>query len=457
MPGATDKLKLEAVEVRDSRINWQSYYQGQIISKEDFEFIQQFDLAPKHRKCELLDMKGPESVKSIMNLLRHIPKDQNLRYILTVVDDLLEEDNARVELFTQHARKNGDSTLSCFLPLLLRPDAYIAHQAARILSTICVTCVDQVTEQELDYFFNWFLSQLTSNGNEYLQNVAQCLMKILREETYRLKFVKITESVGTIIRVLGRKIGFQLQYQLINCLWLLSFTPSIVETTFVQYNPIPTLGDILSEAVKDKVIRIILAFFRNLVDSSINESIQGQFVLSMIQCKVPKSIDLLKNKDFDDPELAEDLTAITKKLDESMQQISSFDEYSQEIRSNRLEWSPVHKSDKFWRENAVRLNENNYELLRILTSLLTLDNNALVLAVAAHDIGEYVRCYPRGRRILETLDCKTKVMMLMQHPDSAVKYNALVATQKIMVDNWEYIDRVSDKSTVSSALSAKAY
>jgi len=107
----------------------------------------------------------------------------------------------------------------------------------------------------------------------------------------------------------------------------------------------------------------------------------------MIQCKVPKSIDLLKNKDFDDPELAEDLTAITKKLDESMQQISSFDEYSQEIRSNRLEWSPVHKSDKFWRENAVRLNENNYELLRILTSLLTLDNNALVLAVAAHDIG----------------------------------------------------------------------
>jgi len=209
-------------------------------------------------------MKGPESVKSIMNLLRHIPKDQNLRYILTVVDDLLEEDNARVELFTQHARKNGNSTLSCFLPLLLRPDAYIAHQAARILSTICVTCVDQVTEQELDYFFNWFLSQLTSNGNEYLQNVAQCLMKILREETYRLKFVKITESVGTIIRVLGRKIGFQLQYQLINCLWLLSFTPSIVETTFVQYNPIPTLGDILSEAVKDKVIRIILAFFRNL-------------------------------------------------------------------------------------------------------------------------------------------------------------------------------------------------
>ncbi|XP_075266323.1 V-type proton ATPase subunit H-like [Convolutriloba macropyga] len=458
MPGASDKLKLEAIDVRDSRINWQSYYQGQIISKEDFEFIQQFDLAPKHRKCELLDMKGAESVKSIMNLLRHIPKDQNLRYILTVVDDLLEEDNSRVDLFVQHSKKSGGSSLSCFLPLLLRPDAFIAHQAARILATICVTSVDQIQEQELDYYFNWFITQLNTTGNEYIQTVPQCLMKILQEESYRQKFVDTKDSVSTIIRVLGKKIGFQLQYQLINCLWLLSFSPSIVESTFAQFNPIPALAAILSEAIKDKVIRITLAFFRNLIEVSEDKDVVAQFVLSMIQCKVPKSIDLLGNKDFDDPELTEDLEAITKKLEESMQQISSFDEYSQEVRSHRLEWSPVHKSDRFWRENAVRLNENNYELLRILTSLLTLDNDALVLAVAAHDIGEYVRCYPRGRRILETLECKTKVMMLMQHPDSSVKYNALVATQKIMVDNWEYIDRVADKaSTAATGQTAKAY
>ena len=27
---------------------------------------------------------------------------------------------------------------------------------------------------------------------------------------------------------------------------------------------------------------------------------------------------------------------------------SSFDEYSAELKSGRLEWSPVHKSNKFW-------------------------------------------------------------------------------------------------------------
>ena len=27
---------------------------------------------------------------------------------------------------------------------------------------------------------------------------------------------------------------------------------------------------------------------------------------------------------------------------------SSFDEYATEVKSGRLEWSPVHRSDKFW-------------------------------------------------------------------------------------------------------------
>lgn len=65
---------------------------------------------------------------------------------------------------------------------------------------------------------------------------------------------------------------------------------------------------------------------------------------------------------------------------------------------NSLEWSPVHKSAKFWRENAQRLNEKNYELLRILIHLLDTSKDPLVLSVASFDIGEYVRHYPRGKQ-----------------------------------------------------------
>lgn len=63
-----------------------------------------------------------------------------------------------------------------------------------------------------------------------------------------------------------------------------------------------------------------------------------------------------------------------------------------------LEWSPVHKSAKFWRENAARLNERGQELLRTLVHLLERSNDPVVLAVACYDIGEYVRHYPRGKQ-----------------------------------------------------------
>ena len=100
---------------------------------------------------------------------------------------------------------------------------------------------------------------------------------------------------------------------------------------------------------------------------------------------------------------------------------SSFDEYATEVKSGRLEWSPVHRSDKFWvsarllcsnlhcvelcyysttsqRENVMKLNENDHEILRLLVTILQESQNPVAIAVAAHDLGEYVRYYPRGKR-----------------------------------------------------------
>lgn len=51
-------------------------------------------------------------------------------------------------------------------------------------------------------------------------------------------------------------------------------------------------------------------------------------------------------------------------------------------------------------------------LLRILVSLLGNGHDALTLAVALHDIGEYVRHYPRG---------KTSVKFCRQYSISAIK------------------------------------
>ena len=45
---------------------------------------------------------------------------------------------------------------------------------------------------------------------------------------------------------------------------------------------------------------------------------------------------------------------------------SSFDEYAAEVRSGKLDWSPVHRSESFWKINASRLQEKDNELLKSL-------------------------------------------------------------------------------------------
>lgn len=43
---------------------------------------------------------------------------------------------------------------------------------------------------------------------------------------------------------------------------------------------------------------------------------------------------------------------------------STYDEYRSELTSGHLSWTPVHESDLFWKENATKLNDKDYELLK---------------------------------------------------------------------------------------------
>jgi V-type H+-transporting ATPase subunit H len=46
-----------------------------------------------------------------------------------------------------------------------------------------------------------------------------------------------------------------------------------------------------------------------------------------------------------------------------------------------LEWSPVHKSQRFWKENVARFNDENYKLLRMLVEYLKNKNSSAEVKV----------------------------------------------------------------------------
>lgn len=105
----------------------------------------------------------------------------------------------------------------------------------------------------------------------------------------------------------------------------------------------------------------------------------------MVQCKVLKAIEMMDSKKYDDEEFQDDIAFVSKMLQTSVLDLrcvrneikkqlsidyanflvySSFDEYVTEVKSGRLQWNPVHKSEKFWKENILRFNEKNFELLK---------------------------------------------------------------------------------------------
>ncbi|KAK0141875.1 V-type proton ATPase subunit H [Merluccius polli] len=430
----TNIIAAKAAEVRANQVNWQSYLQGQMISAEDCEFIKKFEVAHSEEKQAILTNEGHQCAKTFLNLMAHISKEQTVQYILTLIDDTLQENHQRVNIFFDYAKKTKNTAWSYFLPMLNRQDLFTVHMAARIIAKLAAWGRDLMEGSDLNYYFNWIKTQLSSQSSQYVQCVAGCLQLMLRVNEYRFAWVE-ADGVNCITAVLSNKCGFQLQYQMVFCVWLLAFSPQLCEQ-LRRYNVVPALSDILQESVKEKVTRIILAAFRNVLEKSGERETRQEYALAMIQCKVLKQLENLDQQKYDDEDITDDIKFLLERLGESVQDLSSFDEYSSELKSGRLEWSPVHKSEKFWRENAVRLNEKNYELLKILTRLLELSDDPQVIAVAAHDVGEYVRHYPRGKRVIEQLGGKQLVMNHMHHEDQLVRYNALLAVQKLMVHNW---------------------
>jgi V-type H+-transporting ATPase subunit H len=61
-----------------------------------------------------------------------------------------------------------------------------------------------------------------------MQSVARCLQMMLRNDDYRFAFVSV-DGISTLLTTLQGRVNFQVQYQLIFCLWVLTFNPLLAE------------------------------------------------------------------------------------------------------------------------------------------------------------------------------------------------------------------------------------
>jgi hypothetical protein len=86
---------------------------------------------------------------------------------------------------------------------------------------------------------------------------------------------------------------------------------------------------------------------------------------------VAQLLPFVKNlaaRKWSDEDVPEDVQFLRDELKARFDSLTTYDEYTSELSSGHLSWSPVHTSDAFWKENAQKLNEGNYEQLKSVPS-----------------------------------------------------------------------------------------
>jgi len=252
-----------------------------------------------------------------------------------------------------------------------------------------------------------------------------------------------------------KKIGqssVQQLYELTFCLWTLSYelnTNYTIRSDFAKDGlTVAALVDLVSIAPREKVVRVALSTLRNIAVCEGDQSpppaglpsLDGKHFLSeMIACGLMKAIDHLKDRQFTDLDIIEDVDHLHKLLVENYKEMTRWEVYKNEVESGHLQWGSTH-TEAFFKENARMMegNDGDFRLVRVLIALLS-SKDEDVAAIACYDIGEFVRHYPNGRQIAKRLGAKELVMPLIEHDNVELQRHALQCVSKIMVQNWEHV------------------
>lgn len=158
MIAATSVLQQQAGDIRQNKINWQSYAQSQMITSEDYLCVSALD---SDQRATYLHQNPSQCAKTFLNLLSHVSKDQTIQYILVMIDDLLQEDRTRVEIFHEYAAKRKESVWGPFLNLLNRQDGFIVNMSSRILAKLACWGHELMPKADLTFYLQWLKDQLT--------------------------------------------------------------------------------------------------------------------------------------------------------------------------------------------------------------------------------------------------------------------------------------------------------
>ncbi|EGD77524.1 hypothetical protein PTSG_08622 [Salpingoeca rosetta] len=444
----------ERVQIHGTRMDWGSLGVLNVVDPDGLLLMQEYDVPDKGSRLHFIEESGRDIMRVLLELYMHVVAEDRLKYIVTTFDRIAEDDPSTTDLLIEVAgtiESAPPSPLHPFLQKLEMPSLYIAHQSSRVIARL-IEHGAPYEDKHIQTYLNWLQKQLSHQESSAVRLALAAVVSVLKVPRNRPLVAHSRSFLDALKSLLHPSGHFQILYQTLACLWMLTFDASAVQS--IRFEVLHSLAitavEIVKEAKKEKVTRVAFAFLRNCVENL--EAKQSlELSIAMVTHKLLPVVERLhRAAAHEDEELAEDVEFLLEKLRSCHDHMSSFDEYVAEVRSGELEWTPVHRSKKFWAENVLKFNDNKHELLKTVVSCLT-SNNPQTLAVAVHDCGQYVSHYPFGKKVLEDLSAKSKIIALMEHEDKQVKFEALIAVQKMVSDNWEFLGAQTKKAAEGSA------
>nr|POE49277.1 v-type proton atpase subunit h [Quercus suber] len=456
--------------IRGRSIAWEGAVRMKTITDDDLTRIKKIDKVRKEQRKQIVesDVKtyttlflGDNGTKGIFESAAK--RTDLLPYMLVLAGDLIDDIPAFTESLIRHPHP-----FKAILPLLKQsnnPEDPIPLLGSSVLASLLSRSLNAQPKStsEIDEALPMLYSYIASLSNatdSNLQDIAvQEYSALLISSRSRVQFWKQRkETLGPLFNVLqsatagkdtestlyngsstgsirsvvesnvkiGGNVGLQLLYHVLMVLWQLSFEGQTVGKGLdEEYDMIPLYTQLLKVSPKEKTTRVILGTLINLLSTN-----KSTLMPAALPAKLPAVLSNLKSRHLTDNDLLEDLESLKNLMDEYTKTQTTFGEYEAEVQSGHLRWSPPHKNQDFWRENARQIIENeNGALCKKLAETLSKDWNSdkQVLAIGCSDVAYLVKECPEKRQLLERLGLKARVMALMQDENESVRWESLRA------------------------------
>ncbi|KAM6575834.1 hypothetical protein CsatA_024161 [Cannabis sativa] len=437
-------MELSTDQVLERNIPWETYMTTNFISRTCLQLLRNYDKKPHDCKAQLLQEDGLSYVEEFLNILENIHKQETVEYVVALIDEMLQANSERAKLFHDKSL-SIEKTYTLFLRLLMNNSQFVQEKSCKILTSI-VSARQKFTHGEtsnlkktspntndvLKCLVNWLCAELQqkkplpSNLSRTSPTAISCLATLLKEPVVKAFFVQ-SNGVRLLVPFINPPFiqpSIQLVYETCFCVWLLSYYEPAIEHLATS-KALPRLMDVAKNSTAEKVVRVVVMTFQNMLPKGIFDS-------QMIQLDLSELVESLKIQIWSD----EDLLNALNQLDENLNMIKSlksFEIYKQEVLLGRLDWTSIRKDSAFWSNNIAHFEENNFQILRVLITILDTSCDPRALAVACFDLSQFIKHHIDGRFIVTKLNAKERVMKLLDHKNDEVTKNALLCTQRLLL------------------------